>query len=118
MSNKQLTKNLILNSISFLLNFIISFFFTPYLIRVVGKEAYSFFPLVNNIINYSSIITVAVGSMAGRFITMSIYKGDIKSANGFIMNSPSLVLWLNKLQIFKYINSDYLFTTSLPTNRG
>ena len=83
MSNKQLTKNLIFNSISFLLNFIISFFFTPYLIRVVGKEAYSFFPLVNNIINYSSIITVAVGSMVGRLITMSIYKGDIKSANGF-----------------------------------
>ena len=84
-NNKQTVKNLVFNTISFLINFIISFFFTPYLIRVVGKEAYSFFPLVNNIIGYSSILTTAVGSMAGRFIIMKIYSNDIDSANTDIM---------------------------------
>lgn len=82
-NNKQTVKNLAFNTISFLINFIISFFFTPYLIRVVGKEAYSFFPLVNNIIGYSSILTTAVGSMAGRFIIMKIYSNDIDSANKY-----------------------------------
>lgn len=82
-NNKQTIKNLVFNTISFLINFIISFFFTPYLIRVVGKEAYSFFPLVNNIIGYSSILTTAVGSMAGRFIIMKIYSNDINSANKY-----------------------------------
>ena len=73
-NNKQIAKNLIFNSTSFAINFIISFAFTPYLIRTVGKEAYSFFPLINNMIGYTSIITTAVGSMAGRFITMRIYQ--------------------------------------------
>lgn len=83
-SNKrQVTRNLIFNIISFVINFGISFFFTPYLIKVVGKEAYSFFPLVNNIIGYSSILTAAVGSMGGRFITMRFYNKDIEGANQY-----------------------------------
>lgn len=81
--NKQIAKNIFFNVGSFGVNLFISFFFTPYLIRVVGKEAYGFFPLVNNIIGYSSIITVAIGSMAGRFITMHLYKGDIDGANRY-----------------------------------
>lgn len=83
-SNKRIAKNLLFNSVSFAVNFVISFLFTPYLIRTVGKEAYSFFPLVNNIIGYSSIITTAVGSMAGRFITMHIYKDDFEGANRYL----------------------------------
>ena len=81
--NRQLAKNLIFNTISFGINFIISFFFTPYLVRTVGKDAYSFFPLVNNIIGYSMIITTAVGSMAGRFVTMRFYKKDFNGANEY-----------------------------------
>lgn len=82
-NNKQIALNLVFNTISFAINFAISFLFTPYLIRTVGKEAYSFFPLVNNIIGYSSILTTAVGSMAGRFVTMRIYQNDIDGANKY-----------------------------------
>ena len=82
-NNKQIAKNIFFNVGSFGVNLFISFFFTPYLIRVVGKEAYGFFPLVNNIIGYSNIVTVAIGSMAGRFITMHLYKDDIEGANSY-----------------------------------
>lgn len=91
-NNKQIAKNLIFNSTSFAINFIISFAFTPYLIRTVGKEAYSFFPLINNMIGYTSIITTAVGSMAGRFITMRIYQDDMEDANRYL-NS----MWVSNL---------------------
>lgn len=83
-NNRQIAKNLFYNGSTFVINFIISFFFTPYLIRTVGKEAYSFFPLVNNIIGYSSILTTAVGSMAGRFITIHIYSDDMEGANEYL----------------------------------
>ena len=91
-NNRQIAKNLFFNGSTFIINFIISFIFTPYLIRTVGKEAYSFFPLVNNIIGYSSILTTAVGSMAGRFITMRIYKEDMEGANVYL-NS----MWVTNL---------------------
>ena len=73
MKNKQLAINMIANIISFMVNIGINFLFTPYLINTVGKEAYSFFPLANNFISYTSIITVALNSMASRFITINIH---------------------------------------------
>lgn len=93
MNNKQLAKNGIYNVIQFIINFCISFFFTPYLIRTVGKEAYSFFPLVNNMIGYTSIITTAVGGMAGRFITMRIYNNDKEGAS-YYFNSVLVANWI------------------------
>ena len=66
-NNKQTVKNLVFNTISFLINFIISFFFTPYLIRVVGKEAYSFFPLVNNIIGFIVMTLIVLINISIRY---------------------------------------------------
>lgn len=82
-NNRQISKNIIYSLISFGSNIVISFLFTPYLLNSVGKEAYSFFPLVNNIIGYTSIFTSAIGSMAGRFVTMAYYKGDFDKARGY-----------------------------------
>lgn len=82
-NNRQIAKNLIYNSLSFLVNLLIAFFFTPYLIRVVGKEAYGFYPLVENIISYTDIIVAAIGSMAGRFITMEYYKGNVEESTSY-----------------------------------
>lgn len=110
-NNKQLAKNSLYNTILFIINLGISFFFTPYLIRVVGKEAYSFFPLVNNIIGYSSIITVAVSGMAGRFMTISFYKNDIDGANCYF-NSVLVANWI--LSVFFTIISIF-FIIYLPS---
>lgn len=79
-TNRQIAKNISYNLVTFATTLVINFFFTPYLIRTVGKEAYGFVPLVNNLIGYASIITAAVGSMAGRFITMSYYHDDKEGA--------------------------------------
>ncbi len=120
-NNKQIAKNLFFNIASFVINLCISFFFTPYLIRVVGKEAYGFFPLVNNFIGYTGIITTAVGSMAGRFITMYIYKNDAENAK-YYFNSVfvaniilSVIFSLVALFMVFYIDKiltipDYLLT--------
>ena len=82
MENKrQLSINLIANISSYSVNIIISFFLTPYLIRVLGKEAYSFYPIANNFVQYMSIITIALNSMASRFITIEISKRNLQKAN-------------------------------------
>lgn len=82
MSNKkQLSINLTANVIAYTTNIIISFFLTPYLIKVLGKEAYSFYPMANNFVSYMSIVTVALNSMASRFITIEITKNNIERAN-------------------------------------
>lgn len=87
--NRQLSKNMIFNILLFVINLGISFFLTPYIVNNIGREAYGFIPLINNMIGYTSIITTAVGSMAGRFITMRLYKGDYEGAS-YYFNSVFL----------------------------
>ncbi|MHC1689226.1 MAG: lipopolysaccharide biosynthesis protein [Bacteroidales bacterium] len=98
-SNKLIARNLAYNSISFGINLLISFLFTPYLIKTVGKEVYGFYPLIDNFIGYSEIIVAAVGSMAGRFITMSYYGGKKEES----------VTYFNTV-IFAYFGLSVLFT--------
>lgn len=81
MAKKQLAINLMANSFAFAVQFGLNFFFTPYLIKTVGKDAYSFFPLANSFISYTSIITIALNSMASRYITIKIQQNDQIGAN-------------------------------------
>jgi len=72
---------MVANIASYSVNVIISFFLTPYLIQALGKEAYSFYPISTNFVQYMSIITTALNSMASRFITIEIAKKNIEKAN-------------------------------------
>ncbi len=74
---------MIFNVFSFGINFGISFFLTPYIVKEIGREAYGFIPLISNMIGYTSVITTAIGSMAGRFITMRIYQNDNEGASQY-----------------------------------
>lgn len=81
--NKQLIINMAAQIIVFFVNTAIGFFVTPYLVNRLGSEAYGFIGLANNFVNYASLITIALNSMAGRFMTLAIHTGDIKKANGY-----------------------------------
>lgn len=83
MSNRRLASNLFFNIISFAISACIAFFFTPYLISAIGKEAFGFYPLAINIAGYSAIFTVALNSMGGRFIVMRYYDNDKDGANRY-----------------------------------
>ncbi|MBC2580566.1 lipopolysaccharide biosynthesis protein [Clostridium sp. DJ247] len=110
MKNKQLAINMIANIFAFIVNIGINFFFTPYLIRTIGKEAYSFFPLANNFIGYVNIIAVALNSMASRFITIKIHDNDDEGANRYfnsvLMSNTvlALILTLPSMLFVLFIN--------------
>ena len=74
---KQTVVNLIAKIISYGATLLISFFLTPYLVEKLGKEAYSFYPIANNFVNYMGVITIALNSMASRFITIHLKSGLI-----------------------------------------
>lgn len=105
MGKKQLIINLIANIISFSSSLLIAFFLTPFLISTIGKEAYGFYPMANNFVGYLMIITLALNSMASRFITIEIAKRNYKRAKeyfssvffsnvllAFILSAPMIVI--------------------------
>lgn len=95
----QKDKRAILNLISCLVSFVItlgiSFLLTPYITNKLGTEAYGFVSLANNFVSYAAIATLAINSMASRFVSISYHKKNYEEANQYF-NS---VLFCNFLLI-------------------
>ena len=55
---------------------VLTFFLTPILINSIGFEAFSFYPLTNNFINFISLIIVSISTTSTRHIKNSMSKGS------------------------------------------
>ena len=81
---KQLVINTIASLIVFGINLVISFFVTPYITESIGAEAYGFVSLANSFVNYATIITIALNSVGGRFISIEYHKGNKEQASKYL----------------------------------
>lgn len=75
--------NMAASMISTLVSLTISFVLTPIIIDKLDYEAYGFMTLSNDFVSYANIAAMALNSMAGRFITVSLTKGDYENANKY-----------------------------------
>ena len=80
-SGKQMSINIIASIVSFAVTIGINFFLTPYLVKELGSDAYGFIGLANNFVQYGTIITMALNSISGRFISISYHKGEVDKAS-------------------------------------
>ena len=62
---------------------IISLYLTPVVLNKMGAEAYGFVGLVNNFVSYVTVITTALNSLAGRFITVAHHSGKRDEAKEY-----------------------------------
>lgn len=113
---KQIGINLVAQIIAFSINLGISFFLTPFIVEKIGVEANGFVSLANNFIEYAQLITVAINSMAGRFITIKLHQNKQEDANKyfssvFVANSIMSVV-LTILSVLVIIFIDHLVNIS------
>lgn len=80
-SNRRIAINMLFSVIAFILNLFINFFISPYIISNLGSEAYGFVKLANDFTNYASLASVALNSMASRFIMLKREQGDINGSS-------------------------------------
>ena len=81
--NYRMIINLLSCLVSFVITMGISFVLTPYITQKLGAEAYGFVSLANNFVNYASIATLAINSMAARFVSVSYHQKDYNEANKY-----------------------------------
>ena len=82
-NNRQIAVNITATIIAFAVSTGITFFLTPFIVGRLGRAAYGFIGLSSSIIDYTSLITIALNAMAGRFVSISYLKGDKKLANKY-----------------------------------
>lgn len=81
--NKQLLLNLVTSLVVFAINLIINFFISPYIVRTIGVDANGFINLANTFITYASLVTIALNSMSGRYITIALQHKKYELANKY-----------------------------------
>ena len=87
----QLVVNLIASILVFLVQFVINFWLSPFVVSRLGEEAFGFITLANNFTQYATLITIAINSMASRFISIEYNRGDIEKAKSYFAS----VFWSN-----------------------
>lgn len=82
-NSMQFFVNMAAAFMTFVVGLGIRFVLTPYIVRTLGTEAYGFIGLSSNILSYTGLVTIALNSMASRFVTIKYSAGDVESANKY-----------------------------------
>lgn len=61
----------------------ISFWLSPFVVGKLGEEAYGFINLANNFVSYASLLSVAINSMACRFISVEYNSSHLKRSKSY-----------------------------------
>lgn len=77
----QLFINLFCQIFLVVTNMAISFLLVPFILKKIGADAYGFVGLANDFISYAQLITIALNSMASRFITINLCQKKYDTAN-------------------------------------
>lgn len=81
--SRQMIINLSAALLIFVVNFLINFVLSPFIVDTLGEAANGFVQMANVFISYVGVITIALNSMASRFITVSLINGEKKRASEF-----------------------------------
>lgn len=108
--DKSMWLSMIASWLSFILNFGVSFYLTPYLIRSIGETEYSFYPLASSFISYISVVTIALNSMQSRFVVIALHRKETKKAmeyiNAVFFSNLIFSIFLLPIGIFFIFNID------------
>ena len=83
LNTKQLAINMFFSVAAFVLNLGVGFFITPYITSQFGSEAYGFVKLANDVSNYASLFSIALNSMASRFLMLERTRKNFKEAQKY-----------------------------------
>ncbi len=89
----QMMLNVIASVVVFIVQIVIDFWLTPFVIAKLGEQAYGFIGMLSNFTQYATLLTVAINSMASRFISYEYNKGNAEKAKVYFAS----VFWMNAL---------------------
>ncbi len=81
--NQQSALNVIGSIVVVGINTAINFLLSPFIVKHLGVEANGYISLANNFVSYIALVTVALNSMAGRFILIDYRRNNLQSVNEY-----------------------------------
>lgn len=82
-NTRQLAINMFFSVVAFALNLGVNFFITPYITSQFGAEAYGFVKMANDVSNYAALFSIALNSMASRFLMLERTRNNYREAQKY-----------------------------------
>ena len=80
---RQLMVNMAASFVIFAANIGIGLVLPPFVVSKIGAEGYGFAGLANTMIDYATLLTIALNSVASRFIAVAYHRGDTVRARRY-----------------------------------
>lgn len=77
------SKNLFWKIFSIGIQFIVTLLITRIIVSKIGNDGNGFYQLSNDFVNYAMVASIALNSMAARYIIVSFYKNNIRKTNKY-----------------------------------
>ena len=103
MKDKKLALSSISTIIAFASSILLGFFLTPILIMDLGIDAYSFYPLTNNLIQFISVVIFSISSTSSRHIKLSLTENGKLSPKAYFSSSFYLITLISILILLIFI---------------
>ena len=75
--------NMVASFMTYGVSLLVSFFLSPYIVKNIGVDANGFITLANNFIGYVALVTIALNTLSGRFVTVKLYQHQETEANQY-----------------------------------
>ncbi len=85
--NKRIARTLFVSGFAAVLLYLINFFVTRFCTEIMGIELYGFVSIAKTIVNYGSILTIALTSFAVRYIALSYHEKKYDVAGEYYSSS-------------------------------
>lgn len=112
----RISINFLASIITYGLIALINFFVSPYIVATAGEAAYGFVSLATTFTTYASIVSTAINSMSGRFVTVATVQNRTKEANEYFVSTlaADIVLCVLFLLIGSVVVSSLELLLNIP----
>ncbi|WP_102410992.1 oligosaccharide flippase family protein [Beduinella massiliensis] len=90
--NKQYRLGAVLSYVLIALNIVISLFFTPYIMTVLGRDQAGLYQVIGNFVSYISVMDFGLGNAIIRYVAKYRAEGKKRKMEGFLGMAMSLYL--------------------------
>ena len=77
----KLLRTIGVTGVAYMVNYLITLVLTPYVTDNIGTDAYGFVSLAKNIAQYATYVTMALNSLAGRYISIEYHRDNKEKSN-------------------------------------
>ncbi len=103
MKDKKLILSLISTILAYASSILLGFLLTPILIASLGIEAFSFYPLTNNLVQFISVVIISISSTSSRHIKYSFSNGEESLHKVYFSSSFYLISFLSILVLLIFL---------------